>query len=166
MSPIEFGRYRVLAEIGHGGTADVYLASTGGAAGATFNRLLVIKCLRRTPGDSSEFAMLLDEARIAARLSHPNVIQTLEVGKVRGRYFLAMEFLDGQSLDRIRRRAREASLPIPIAMQYRVLCSVLGGLHHAHELRDYDGTHLGVVHRDVTPHNIFVTYEGQVKLVD
>jgi serine/threonine protein kinase len=159
----QLGRYRLIAELGHGGMADVFLAVAQGPAG--FNKLLVVKQLRPSLAEDPEFlTMFLDEARLAARLSHRNVVQTYEVGIDGGAYFIAMEYLDGQSLKRIVHRARPAG--IPLAMHVRILSETLAGLHHAHELRDFDGSPLAVVHRDVSPHNVFVTYAGEVKVVD
>ncbi len=158
-----FGKYRLIADIGHGGMADVYLAVASGLAGV--NKLLVIKQIRVELADDPAFVtMFLDEARLASRVNHPNVVQTLEVGEEGGSYYLAMEYLDGQPLSRIQNSASARLLTVPFRV--RVLIDVLAGLHHAHELRDYDGTPLGVVHRDATPHNVFVTYDGQVKVVD
>ena len=155
-------KYRLIAEIGRGGMADVYLAVVQGPAG--FNKLVVIKKTRSELAQDPEFlAMFLDEARLAARLNHPNVVQTTEVGQDGERYFIAMEYLDGQPLNRIRARAAGAFTAL---MQARVLADVLAGLHHAHELCDFDGTPLGVVHRDATPQNVFVTYDGLIKVVD
>jgi serine/threonine-protein kinase len=167
MSESEFGKYRLIAELGHGGMADVFLAVVRGPAGLGFSKLLVVKKLRPNLVEDPEFvAMLIDEARIAARLNHPNVVQTIEVGEVDGQYFIAMEFLEGQPLHRIMHRAERNKVQIPKLLNYRIVADVLAGLHHAHQLADYDGTSLQVVHRDVTPHNVFVTYEGQVKVVD
>jgi serine/threonine-protein kinase len=163
-SSTAFGKYSLIAELGHGGMADVFLAVQQGQAG--FNKLVVIKRLRETFADDPEFvAMLLDEARLAARLNHPNVVQTNEVGQVGRHHFIAMEYLEGQPLHRINHRAAKKG-GMPLVVQARILADVLAGLHHAHELQDFDGTPLGVVHRDVTPHNIFLTYSGQVKVVD
>ncbi len=163
-SSTAFGKYSLIAELGHGGMADVFLAVQQGPVG--FNKLIVIKRLRETFADDPEFvAMLLDEARLAARLNHPNVVQTNEVGQVGRHHFIAMEYLDGQPFHRINHRASKKG-GVPLVFQARVLADVLAGLHHAHELQEFDGTHLGVVHRDVTPHNIFITYSGQVKVVD
>ncbi len=157
-------RYRRIAAIGHGGMADVHLAVSVGAG--DFNKLVVIKELRPGFADSAEHrAMFLQEARIAARMSHENVVQTFEVGDDGGRPFIAMEFLDGQPLHRVLRRLHEQG-GLPLALHLRVLGEVLTGLHHAHELCDFEGRPLGLVHRDATPHNVVVTYEGQVKLVD
>ncbi|WP_170319251.1 serine/threonine protein kinase [Polyangium spumosum] len=158
------GKYRLIAELGHGGMAEVYLAVVQGPAG--FNKLCVIKQIRPQLATDPEFlGMFLDEARLAARLSHPNVVQTNEVGQEGDRYFIAMEYLEGQPLNRILHRiGRDGGLTL--AMHLRIIVDMLSGLHHAHELTDFDGTPLNVVHRDVTPHNVFVTYDGQVKVVD
>ncbi len=158
------GKYRLIAELGHGGMAEVYLAVVRGPAG--FNKLVVIKQIRPQLAEDPEFlGMFLDEARLAARLSHPNVVQTNEVGQEGERYFIAMEYLEGQPLNRIIHRLQKAG-SITLGMHVKIIADALAGLHHAHELTDYDGTPLGVVHRDVTPHNVFVTYDGVVKVVD
>lgn len=167
-----FGKYRLIAELGHGGMADVFLAVQAGPAGSGFSKLTVIKRLRANLAEDPEFVeMLVDEARIAARLNHPNVVQTNEVGEVGNQYFIAMEYLDGQPFHRIQHRSTQrakAGDPTLVTkeQQYIILMDALAGLHHAHELKDYDGTELRIVHRDITPHNIFVTYDGQVKVVD
>jgi serine/threonine-protein kinase len=160
----DLGKYRLIAELGQGGMAEVFLAVVRGPAG--FNKLVVIKQIRPQLADDPEFlGMFLDEARLAARLSHPNVVQTNEVGQEGNRYFIAMEYLDGQPLNRLAYRLQKGD-GFSLSMHVKVLIDTLGGLHHAHELVDYDGSPLGVVHRDVTPHNVFVTYEGHVKVVD
>jgi serine/threonine-protein kinase len=160
------GKYRLLGELGHGGMAKVFLALAQGPAG--FNKLVVIKQIQSELADDPEFVnMFLDEARLAARLNHPNVVQTNEVGREDDRYFIAMEYLEGQTLRRaLQRLARGSDPALTLGMQLRILSEALAGLHYAHELADYDGTPLGVVHRDVSPHNIFLTYSGQVKVVD
>jgi serine/threonine protein kinase/ABC-type branched-subunit amino acid transport system substrate-binding protein len=162
-----FGRYRLIADIGRGGMADVYLAVTEGTdAAAHFQKLLVIKMLKRELGEDPEFVkMFLNEARLAARLNHPNIVQTLEVGNAGGRYFLAMEYLEGQPLHRVFRND-DARSNLSLAMRLHILVQALGGLHYAHERKDYDGSPLDIVHRDVSPSNVFVTYDGQVKLMD
>lgn len=160
------GKYRILAELGRGGMADVFLAMVAGPAGSGFSKLNVVKRLRENLAEDPEFvAMLMDEARISARLSHPNVVQTHEIGVEAGQYFLAMEYLDGQPLHRVQKRAAKTGR-IPRDFELLVISDVLAGLHHAHELTDYDGTALGIVHRDVTPQNVFITYTGHVKVVD
>src|SRR5262245_60574502 len=142
------GKYRLLAELGHGGMADVFLAVVCGPAG--FNKLVVIKQIRPQLAQDPDFlAMFLDEAKLAARLSHPNVVQTNEVGQEGDRYFIAMEYLDGQPLNRVLHRLGRGGPSgepgISLAMHLKILSEALAGLHHAHELTDYDGTPLGVV---------------------
>lgn len=160
-----FGKYQLLASLGQGGMADVYLAVVRGLVG--FNKLVVVKRLRSSLMEEPEFVpMFLDEARLAARLNHPNIVQTNEVGEVDGEFFIAMEYLEGQPLNRILSRCLRRQTPIPPPIYLHMLGEALAGLHHAHELKDFDGTALNVVHRDASPHNIFVTYEGITKLVD
>jgi serine/threonine protein kinase len=161
---IQVGRYRLIAELAHGGMGDVYLGVAQGPAG--FSKLMVIKMLRPALADDEQFlAMFLEEARLAARLNHPNIVQTVEVGNEGRRFFLAMEYLEGQSLQRVRQRVAKEH-PFPLGQHLRIIVEALNGLHYAHELVDIDSRPLGIVHRDATPHNIFVTYDGQVKVVD
>ncbi|MBA3547858.1 MAG: serine/threonine protein kinase [Nannocystis sp.] len=156
-------KYRRLAVIGHGGMADVHLVVARGVG--DFHKLLVLKELRPGFAGSAEHrAMFLHEARIAARMAHENVVQTYAIDDTGGRPCMTMEFLDGQPLHRVLRRLAPAGLPLNLHLW--VLAEVLAGLHHAHELCDYEGRPLGLVHRDATPHNVVVTYAGQVKLVD
>jgi serine/threonine protein kinase len=158
------GKYHTIAALGSGGMSKVHLAVVRGPAG--FHKLVVLKELRATLSGSDDFLpMFLDEARLAARLNHPNVVQTNEVGQSGDAYFIAMEYLDGQPLTNILRRINaRGGLPLPMAL--RIIADVCAGLHHAHELRDFDGSPLNVVHRDVSPQNIFVTYDGSTKVVD
>jgi serine/threonine protein kinase/ABC-type branched-subunit amino acid transport system substrate-binding protein len=159
------GKFRFIAEIGHGGMSEVFLTLTQGGLGG-FQKLVAVKLLRRDLAEDEDFRrMFLEEARLTARLNHPNVVQTNDVGEDLGRYYIAMEYLEGQTFERVR-RARNASKTFPLNMQIQMLVQVLAGLHYAHELVEYDNTPLSIVHRDVTPSNIFITYDGQVKLVD
>ncbi|WP_437725135.1 serine/threonine protein kinase [Sorangium sp. So ce861] len=161
--PQGWRKYRPIAEIGRGGMADVCLAVARGPAG--FNKLVVLKRARAELCEDAEIlAMFLDEARLAARLNHPNVVQTYEVGEDGERLFIAMEYLDGQPLSQLRARVGLTDLSLPV--QVRILTDALAGLHYAHELRDFDGTPIHVVHRDASPQNIFVTYDGVIKVVD
>jgi len=161
----ESGKYKTLARLGEGGMADVFLTALRGAAG--FNKLVVIKRLKAALSRDAEYrAMFLDEARLAARLSHPNVVQTYEVTEAGSVFFMTMEYLDGIPLSRLMRSAAKQGRKIHPNVYAHLCAEALAGLHYAHELCDFDGTPLRIVHRDVSPQNVFVTYDGQVKLVD
>jgi serine/threonine-protein kinase len=157
-------RYQTIAPIGRGGMAEVFLSVMTGAGG--ISKLAVLKQIwPELSGDPHFVAMFLDEARLSVRMSHPNLVQTYEVIDDGERLAIAMEYLDGQPLARVLNRLRgpqELALPLRL----RIAAKVLAALDYAHELADYDGTPLAVVHRDVSPHNVFITYDGGVKLVD
>ncbi|MBI5531623.1 MAG: serine/threonine protein kinase [Deltaproteobacteria bacterium] len=164
-APRVLGKYRILAELGHGGMARVYLAVAHGLSG--FSKLVVLKTIRVHLHDEIDaVGMFLDEARVAGRLNHPNVVQTYEIAEYDGQHVLVMEYLDGQPLSVILKRAREQKTGLTVPMCLRVVIEALNGLHYVHELRDFDGTPMNLVHRDVSPQNIFVTYDGQVKVLD
>ena len=162
-APASLGKYAPFARLGQGGMADVFLAVARGPVG--FNKLTVVKRLRN-PDDKERLDMFLDEARLSARLGHPNIVNTYEVGEAKGQYFIAMEYLEGQPLQAILSKATSREKPLDEVVAAFVAMQSLKGLHYAHELADYDGTPLHVVHRDVSPHNLFVTYQGEVKLLD
>src|SRR5258707_8321559 len=157
------GKSRPIATLGEGGMARVLLTLSSGPAGV--QKLLVVKQIRPELARDAEFVtMFMDEARLAARLSHPNVIQTYEVGIEDSGPFIVMEYLDGQSLQALIGQVKRANMPL--AVHLRILTKVLAGLHYAHELKDYNGEELEVVHRDVSPQNVFICYDGHVKVVD
>jgi serine/threonine-protein kinase len=159
----QIGKYKIVTELGRGGMAFVYLAHKLGPS--ALGKLVVVKLLRPMLADDPDVReMFFEEARLAARLSHPNVVQTYEVVTEGADHYITMEYLEGQSLAAIRRA--EWRHPLPIDLQLRVLADVCAGLHYAHELTTYDGRPLNMVHRDVTPGNVFVTYGGEVKLLD
>jgi serine/threonine protein kinase len=158
------GYYRLVAEIGRGGMASVFLALFPNGDGSS--RKVVLKQLHPELAMDDDFrAMFEDEARLATRLHHENVVETYDIYSDVDLCVLVMEFLDGQTLSRIRQRARRVS-NVPLSIHLRILAEVLAGLDYVHELNDDDGRPLGIVHRDVTPSNIFVTYDGRVKVVD
>ena len=161
----DVGRYRLIAELARGGMGIVYLALVRGPGG--FNKLFVVKILKsHLAEDPKLVSMFLEEARLAAKLSHPNVVQTIEVGSDAGSHFIAMEFLDGQSLHRILARGRRTGSMMALPYQLHVMTHVLEALQYAHGVTDFDGTPLNLVHRDVSPQNVFLTYDGQVKILD
>jgi eukaryotic-like serine/threonine-protein kinase len=153
--------YRDILVLGAGGMGEVRLAVAQG--GFDVKKLVVLKTLRSEMlAEQNVRRMFLEEACLSARLAHPNVVHVHKV--ISGSNpVIVMEYLDGQSLSAIQSRARER---LSTAMQLRILAHVLQGLHYSHELRDYDGTPLNIVHRDVSPQNVLVTYEGLVKVVD
>lgn len=141
----------------------VHLAEARGPGG--FEKLVVVKELKHElASDPVYTAMFLDEARLAARLSHRHIVQTNEVGCENARYYMALELLEGGSLQQVRTKLGLTALPLHLGV--RVLVAVLEALHHAHELTDGEGRSLGVVHRDVSPQNVFLTFDGDVKLID
>jgi serine/threonine protein kinase len=159
------GRYRVVDEIGVGGMASVHLARMDGPGG--FQKWVAIKRIHPHLVEDEGFVhMFLDEARIAARISHPNVAQVFDLGKHEDTYWIAMEYLHGEPLREVMRRTEELGQPMPPEIACRVIADAAEGLHSAHELLGKNGEKLGLVHRDVTPHNLFVTYDGSTKVVD
>lgn len=158
-------KYEILGLIGRGGMAEVWLAVARGPSG--FNKLVVLKVvLPEFSGDDEIRATFEREAQVAGRLNHPNVVHTIETGQHQGRPMLVMEYLRGQSLCEILRKFMSSGSRLPIEIGVRVIQEALEGLHYVHTLKDYDGTSLGLVHRDVSPQSIFVTYDGSVKLLD
>jgi hypothetical protein len=167
VSPVpapELGKYRLIAKLARGGMGDVYLAVSHGPGG--FHKLLVVKEMRPEFAEDERYvAMFLEEARLAARLAHPNIVQTNEVGADGTRHFMTMEYLDGRSLYRVHKQLAGRG-GLPLGAHLRVIAEALLGLHYAHELRGFDGEPLEIVHRDVSPLNIFVTFDGQAKVLD
>ncbi len=159
-----FGKYQLLRELAAGGMAQIFLAVYQGLEG--FNRVVAVKRVLPHMTTPEFVQMFLDEARIAARLEHPNIVRTYEFGAEAGRYFMVMEYLAGEDLNAVLNRAAKTNYRLPIPFIIDVVSRVCAGLHFAHELCDTDGRPLALVHRDVTPANILVTYFGEVKLID
>jgi serine/threonine-protein kinase len=159
------GKYRVVAELGRGAMANVYLTVAQGPVGV--QKLIALKVLRNSVAAEPEMlAMFLDEARLAAQLNHANIVKTYEVGDEGGHHVIVMEYLEGQTLSAVVRKLKTTADTLPLPLFLRVIIRVLDGLHYAHELTAYDGSPLQLVHRDVSPQNVFLTYDGQIKLVD
>jgi len=160
---VRLGRYRLLLELGQGGMARVYVAFSSGLGG--FNKLVVLKVMRdELRENESSLDMFLAEARLAARMNHQNIVQTLEVGEDGGRYFICMEYLEGQTLGRLMKKTMDS--PLPLAARLELICQVLEALIYMHGFTDPDGTPLSLVHRDISPNNIFVTFDGTAKVLD
>lgn len=161
----QLGKYRLLALLATGGMAEVFLAKTISVAG--FEKLVVIKRILPNLAREERFVnMFLDEAKLAASLNHPNVIQIFELGQIGDRYFMAMEYLFGENASYVLRGATKAGRAIPEEICAGIILQAAQGLHHAHTLCDLSGKPLAIVHRDVSPQNIFVLYDGAVKVVD
>jgi serine/threonine-protein kinase len=159
------GRYEILTQIASGGMATVYLARALGAGG--FQRLVAIKALHPHVADDEVFtSMFMDEARLAARIRHPNVVPTLDLENGADGLFLVMEFVEGDSLVGLVRALARAQQPLAPAITLRIMLDVLQGLRAAHELTDDDGALLNLVHRDVSPHNILLGVDGITKITD
>jgi serine/threonine-protein kinase len=167
--PQRIGRYELSYELASGGMASVYLARIDGVSG--FEKLVALKRIHRHLAKEKGYVdMFLDEARIASRITHANVCSVFDFGEADGEHYIAMEYLVGEPLSRLMSRAardqnqrRSPLLPLRMA---RIIADACEGLHAAHELKDANGDLLHVVHRDVSPRNLFVTYDGAVQVVD
>jgi serine/threonine-protein kinase len=159
------GRYALYGEIAAGGMATVHYGRLVGPVG--FSRTVAIKRLHAQFAKDPEFsAMFLDEARLAARIRHPNVVQTLDVVALDGELFLVMDYVQGESLVRLVRTCAAKSQNIPLDVLSGIICGALHGLHSAHEAKSENGEPLGIVHRDVSPQNVLVGSDGVPRVLD
>ena len=159
------GKYQLLRRLATGGMAEIYIARAEGMAG--FEKLVVLKRILPQHAESEDFIrMFLTEARLAATLHHPNIVQVYDIGEDAGTFFFTMEWVKGQDLRKLVRAARKAERSLPLEHILLVVTGVAAGLEHAHEQTDPEGRPLGIVHRDVSPSNVIVTYDGAVKIVD
>ncbi len=159
------GRYLVERKVAEGGMAEIYLATARGPAG--FSKEVVLKVVRSYLATDPQFVELfIAEARLASRLNHANVVQIFDFGKHDDTYYLAMEYVRGASLWKLRLRCRELGVAFPVTLAAELCARVAAGLHAAHSLTDPEGQLLGVVHRDVSPPNILLAFDGAVKLTD
>jgi serine/threonine protein kinase len=165
MSPVTFGKYELLKKVGLGGMAELFLARQSGIEG--FEKLIVIKRILPHLADSAEFIqMFLNEARLAARLTHPNVVQIYDLGRVGGQYFIAMEYVNGVDLSRVLKKERKARRFVPTEHAVKMMSYVCEALTYAHSHTDVRGNPLSIVHRDISPHNVLVAFDGGVKITD
>lgn len=163
--PRKLGRYTLFAHIGRGGMADIYLAQADTGLGGS--RLVVIKEVLPKLAHSAEFAeMLVSEAKLAARLSHANVVKVDDLGRSEGSLYIAMEYVEGLDLREMLRRCAKSKVALPVEFSLRIVIEALRGLSFAHRSRDDEGRPLGIVHRDVSPSNILLSFEGEVKVCD
>jgi len=160
------GRFELLCDLGSGGMSSVYLSRLVGVGG--FEKLFALKVLRPSLSANPQFVeMFFHEARVVAQLQHPNIVQVFELGQCQGRYFMAMEYLQGVALGKVFEKVEDGVRPL---LEPRVACALImqacEGLHFAHEATDHQGRLLSLVHLDISPQNLFVTTSGTVKLID
>lgn len=163
--PRRFGRYLLFDRIGRGGMADIYLAQAQTEIGAA-RRVVVKQILPELCRDERFAGMLIGEAKLVARLSHANIAQVLDLGREGDRLFIAMEYVEGYDLNQLLRRLSQQRIPLPAEFALFVVREMLAALDFAHRARDASGQPLGIVHRDVTPSNVLISFEGEVKLCD
>jgi serine/threonine-protein kinase len=163
--PETIDRYEILQKLATGGMAELYLAKLSGMEG--FEKVVVIKRILHHLASDQEFvSMFLDEARIAAKLSHPNVVQIYDLGRADDTYYIAMEYVSGRNIAHAIKKEKERGRHIPVEHAARVMSGVCEGLYYAHTRKDLDGKPLNIIHRDISPQNVLVSFAGGVKLVD
>ncbi len=161
----QFGNYNLLEKVAVGGMAELFKARQRGVH--NFEKIVAIKRILPHLSDNDEFVrMFIDEAKLAAQLSHPNIVQIYDLGKASGFYYIAMEFVDGRDLRSLLRKIRDYGIPMPEVLAATVTMKVASALDYAHRKRAIDDKELKLVHRDISPQNILISYEGAVKLVD
>jgi serine/threonine protein kinase len=158
-------QYQILAKLASGGMAEIFLAR--GASVAGVERYCVLKRILRERARDADFVqMFVHEARLVAQLQHPNIASVYDIGMLGDSYFFTMEYVHGETIRSLLQRAQELHRPLPLACVLMIIAGAAAGLHHAHERNASDGRPLGIVHRDVSPSNLMVSYEGNVKVVD
>ncbi len=162
---VRFGDYHIVEKVAAGGMAELYRAKRIGLPG--FERFVAIKqILPHLAEDEEVVSAFINEAKLAALLNHQNIVQIYECGNIKGTYFICMEYLFGKDLRRIFAKYKEKNLPLGIEYALYITSRICYGLDYAHKLKDFQGKSLHIIHRDISPQNIFVTYEGDVKIVD
>jgi serine/threonine protein kinase len=163
--PTAFGKYLLLGLIARGGMAEVYRAKQ--RSGSHTERLLAIKCMRPQLAKEARFVeMFIREGKLAVLLDNENIVRTYEIGRIEGRYFIAMEYIGGKDLTQILRRCQESNQRIPVPHACYITAKMAEGLHYAHTRSDGENRPLNIVNRDVSPSNVRISYEGDVKLLD
>ncbi|KJR40096.1 serine/threonine protein kinase [Candidatus Magnetoovum chiemensis] len=165
VKPVRFGKYLLLDKIGTGGMAETYRAKI--IADKGFEKLIAVKKIHPHLSSQEDVtASFIDEAKLAAHLHHPNIVQTYDFGKMQDAFFISMEYLFGKDLSYVTKQADQSNLPLPLDLTLYIISRVCEALDYAHNLKGLYGDPLNIIHRDITPHNIFITYEGQVKIID
>ena len=160
-----FGPYKLVDRVAVGGMAEVFKAKRTGVEG--FEKVVAVKRILPHLSDNKEFLdMFVDEAKMVAGLTHPNIVHIFDLGRIDHSYYIAMEYVHGRDLRTIQKRAREKGLRMPLDLSLRVVSQVCAALEYAHRKKDERGRPMEIVHRDVSPQNILISFEGEVKLVD
>ncbi len=163
--PVRFGKYILVEKLATGGMAQLYRAKILGVQG--FEKLIAIKMILPHLAKEHELvSSFIDEAKLAALLNHQNIVQIYDFGSMEESYFISMEYLFGKDLRAIATKSKERALPVRLENALYIISRVCSGLDYAHKLRDFQGKPLDIIHRDISPQNIFVTYEGDVKILD
>lgn len=163
--PEVFGKYQMLHRIATGGMAEVWLARSSSIGG--FEKLLAIKRMQpRLSSNQAFISMFIDEAKLTVSLSHPNIVQIFDFGRVDDDYFMAMEFVEGVDLATLAKRCRRRGKPLPVDCSVLIMKEVFEGLAYAHTRRDRSGREAGIIHRDISPQNVLVSFEGNIKVSD
>ena len=163
--PTRFGKYLLLEKLATGGMAQLYRAKIIGVEG--FEKFIAIKqILPHLAHEEELITSFIDEAKLAALLNHQNVVQIYDFGSMENSYFITMEFLHGKDLRSVNAKAKEKGSPVSLENALYLISKVCAGLDYAHKLKDFQGKSLHIIHRDISPQNIFLTYEGDVKIVD
>ena len=161
----KFGRYSLIDKIGIGGMAEVFLARHTGVEG--FEKEIVIKRIRSHLSESPEFVeMFLGEAKLAAQLNHPSIVQIYDLGKIKDSFFIAMEYIPGRDMSAVIPKSKLTGIPFPLEYAFKIAGHVCEALYYAHTKADQMGSPLNIVHRDVSPENIRVAWTGTVKILD
>ena len=164
-NPVRFGKYLILDKIATGGMAEMYQAKITSVEG--FEKLVAIKkILPNLTQDENLVKMFIDEAKLAAMLFHQNIVQIYDLGSMEGAYFIAMEYIHGKDLRVLAEKAKERDLPLPLEYALYIACRICSGLEYSHSLKDFQGNPLKIIHRDISPQNVLVTYQGEIKIVD
>ncbi|MBI2896668.1 MAG: serine/threonine protein kinase [Deltaproteobacteria bacterium] len=165
--PQPFGKYVLVHRLAMGGMAEIFLAKQGSVSFQGFERFIVIKRILPNLSENEDFVrMFLDEARLAAQLNHPNIVQIYDIGAVDGQYFISMEYLSGRDTRRLMKKAAKRAELIPLPFALQIVHGICEGLEYAHSKTDQSGRPLSIVHRDVSPQNVHVTVDGAVKVLD
>src|SRR5438067_2289863 len=161
----QFGKYLLLRRLALGGMAEIFLAKQTGVQG--FEKLVVVKRILQNLATEKEFVgMFLDEARLAATLTHQNIVQIYDLGETDGCFYIAMEFIAGHDLLSVIKKAKSLMTGVPPEIGARIVADGCAGLHYAHTKKSLQGHPLNIVHRDVSPSNLLISYEGNTKVVD